>query len=86
MAKKRPKISTISTQDALEIGKKVMQNTDNTSNNVSKQSNKDKSKRFNMRIPTPMFERLEKVSKEIGLSKSAILINGLHEILKEYER
>lgn len=65
-----------------KITKKTTQT--NIKKNLPKKD--EPSKRFNMRIPNQLFERLEVASEQTGLSKTAIIIKGLYSELNKLDK
>ncbi len=91
MAKRqRPKISTFDAskiEEAIEIGSEIANKQEGKKKApVTKEAKKDPSQRFNIRIPNSLYERLTAASKKTGLSKSAIILGGLHTELSRIEK
>lgn len=81
MAKKRTKITSDSAKEALEMTSDLVQ--DKT---TKKTTSKEEAKRFNLRIPRPLADRLEAVVGKTGLSQTAIILGGLNEELHRLEK
>ncbi len=90
MAKRqRPKVSTtnkMKIEEAIDIGAKIANNQEETKQSKVAITKKDPSKRFNIRIPHSLYDRLVKASEKTGLSKSAIILGGLHMELSRIEK
>lgn len=90
MAKRqRPKISTFDAskiEEAIEIGSEIANKQEIKKKSPPKEAKKDPSQRFNIRIPNSLYERLTAASKKTGLSKSAIILGGLHTELSRIEK
>jgi len=78
--KKRAKVSGLSKTEALQIGEEVVKNIS------SQPKKKEPSKRFNIRIPMALYERLAAITEHTGLSKSAIILSGLNSELNRMEK